>query len=97
MVGNKNPAHVTRSNEVAVGDACLKDSTMRMKVQMGEEGLGHTKADEGWQTAVPGKGDEVTPSPSPRTVKNSKAANVGSLGMGTVYLIVPPITTKEPA
>lgn len=35
--------------------------------------------------------------PSPRTVKNSKAvvtANAGSLGMGTVYLIVPPITTK---
>lgn len=56
---------MTRSNEVTVRDAWLggrKDYTMRMTVQIGKEGPGHTNADEVWQTAVPGQRDGVTPS-----------------------------------
>lgn len=36
--------------------------TMRMAVQMGKEGPGHTNAGEVWQTAVPGQRDGAAPS-----------------------------------
>lgn len=65
---------------------------------MGEEKLGHAKADEVRQTAVPGQRDGVTPYLvlKARTIK-AATANAGSGDMGTVYLIVLPITTEEPA
>lgn len=56
---------MTRSKEVTVRDSGLEDGriiTMRMTVQMGEEGPGHTNADEVWQTAVPGQKGRVAPS-----------------------------------
>lgn len=65
---------------------------------MGEEKLGHAKADEVRQTAVPGQRDGVTPYLvlKARTIK-AAIANAGSGDMGTVYLIVLPITTEEPS